>query len=46
MTEREQQEWSINVDVVLDAIGPGTLPQALDMLRPGGRLVTILTVTA
>jgi NADPH2:quinone reductase len=34
------------VDVVLDAVGPATLPKALDMLRPGGRLVNILTVTA
>jgi NADPH2:quinone reductase len=34
------------VDVVLDAVGPATLPTALDMLRPGGRLVNILTVTA
>ena len=25
---------------------PATLPHALDMLRPGGRLVSILTVTA
>ncbi|HXB68810.1 MAG TPA: zinc-binding dehydrogenase [Candidatus Acidoferrales bacterium] len=34
------------VDVVLDAAGPATLPHALDMLRPGGRLVNILTATA
>jgi NADPH2:quinone reductase len=32
--------------MVLDAVGPATLPQALDMLRPGGRLINILTVTA
>ena len=32
--------------VVLDAVGPATLPQALDMLRPTGRLVNILTATA
>ena len=32
--------------MVLDIVGPATLPQALDMLRPGGRLVNILTVTA
>jgi len=30
----------------LDAVGPATLPQALDTLRPGGRLINILTVTA
>jgi NADPH:quinone reductase-like Zn-dependent oxidoreductase len=39
--------WSTEgVDVVLDAVGPATLPQALDMLRPTGRLVNILTATA
>ena len=41
------RNWSAEgVDVVLDAVGPATLPQALDMLRPGGRLINILTVTA
>lgn len=41
------RHWSAEgVDVVLDTVGPATLPQALDMLRPGGRLVNILTVTA
>ena len=41
------RDWSAGgVDVVLDAVGPATLPKALDMLRPGGRLVNILTVTA
>jgi NADPH2:quinone reductase len=41
------RDWSTEgVDVVLDAVGPATLPQALDMLRPGGRLINILTVTA
>jgi NADPH2:quinone reductase len=41
------REWSADgADVVLDIVGPATLPQALDMLRPGGRLVNILTVTA
>jgi NADPH2:quinone reductase len=40
------RDWSVGgVDVVLDAVGPATLPMALDMLRPGGRLVNILTVT-
>jgi NADPH:quinone reductase len=44
---RAVRDWSAEgVDVVLDAVGPATLPQALDMLRPGGRLINILTVTA
>ena len=41
------RDWSAEgVDVVLDAVGAATLPQALEMLRPGGRLISILTVTA
>jgi NADPH2:quinone reductase len=44
---RAVRDWSTEgVDVVLDAVGPATLPQALDMLRPGGRLINIVTVTA
>ena len=44
---RALRHWSAEgVDVVLDTVGPATLTQALDMLRPGGRLVNILTVTA
>jgi NADPH:quinone reductase-like Zn-dependent oxidoreductase len=44
---RVVRDWSAEgVDVVLDAVGPATLPEALDMLRPGGRLINILTVTA
>src|ERR1700736_1583674 len=44
---RAVRDWSAEgVDVVLDAVGPATLPHALDMLRPGGRLVNILTGTA
>jgi NADPH:quinone reductase len=40
------RDWSAEgVDVVLDAVGPATLPQVLDMLRPGGRLINILAVT-
>lgn len=40
------RDWSAEgVDLVLDAVGSTTLPKALDMLRPGGRLVNILTVT-
>ena len=37
--------WGEGVDVVLDLVGSTSLPNALDMLRPGGRLVSILTVT-
>jgi NADPH:quinone reductase-like Zn-dependent oxidoreductase len=41
------RDWSAEgVDLVLDAVGPSTLPQALEMLRPRGRLVNILTATA
>jgi NADPH2:quinone reductase len=41
------RDWSADgVDVVLDIVGPASVPQALDMLRPGGRLVNILTLTA
>ena len=44
---RAIRDWSAEgVDVVLDIVGSTTLPHALDMLRPGGRLVSILTVTA
>ena len=44
---RAIRDWSAEgVDVVLDVVGSTTLPHALDMLRPGGRLVSILTVTA
>ncbi|MDH4553993.1 NADP-dependent oxidoreductase [Pseudomonas sp. BN417] len=32
------------VDLVLDCIGGGSLPGALDLLRPGGILVAILTL--
>src|SRR5579863_1219473 len=44
---RAIRDWSAEgVDVVLDVVGSTTLPHALDMLRPAGRLVSILTVTA
>jgi NADPH:quinone reductase len=44
---RAIRDWSAeDVDVVLDIVSSTTLPDALDMLRPGGRLVRILTVTA
>jgi len=44
---RAVRDWSAEgVDVALDTVGPATLPEVLDMLRPGGRLVNILTVTA
>lgn len=32
------------VDLVLDCIGGGSLPNSLDLLRPGGALVAILTL--
>ncbi|MXN75736.1 zinc-binding dehydrogenase [Burkholderia sp. 4701] len=34
------------VDLVLDAVGCGTLPDALDLLAPGGTLVSIMTLVA
>ncbi|MGH8808072.1 MAG: NADP-dependent oxidoreductase, partial [Noviherbaspirillum sp.] len=34
------------VDMVLDAVGCGSLPKGPDMLRPGGILVAILTLVA
>jgi len=41
------RDWfAEGVDVVLDVVGSTTLPHALDMLRPAGRLVSILTATA
>src|SRR5215510_13245497 len=44
---RAVRDWSAEgVDVVLDAVGPATLPPAVDMLRPGGRVVNIVTATA
>jgi NADPH2:quinone reductase len=44
---RAIREWSAEgLDVVLDVVGSTIVPHALDMLRPGGRLVSILTVTA
>lgn len=44
---RAIRDWSAEgVDVVLDTVGPATLPEALDILRPGGRVINILTVTA
>ena len=40
------RDWSAEgVDVVLDAVEPAALPQVLDMLRPGGLLISALTVT-
>lgn len=39
------RDWSPEgVDLVLDAVGCGTLPAGLDMLKPGGILVGILTL--
>ncbi|MBN3790379.1 NADP-dependent oxidoreductase [Burkholderia sp. Ac-20353] len=34
------------VDLVLDAVGGGTLPRALDLLAPGGTLANIMTLVA
>lgn len=45
--QEEVRRWAPDgVDMVLDCIGCGTLPTALDMLRPGGILVAILTLVA
>lgn len=41
------REWAPEgVDMILDCVGGGTLTDALDMLRPGGMLVAILTLIA
>ncbi len=37
---------SEGVDLVFDVVGLGTLPDALDLLRPGGILVNIITLVA
>lgn len=43
--QAEVRRWAPDgVDMALDCIGCGTLPTALDMLRPGGILVAILTL--
>jgi NADPH2:quinone reductase len=47
VTGRAIRDWSAKgVDVVLDLVGSTTLAHPLDMLRLGGRQVSILTVTA
>jgi NADPH2:quinone reductase len=39
------RDWAPEgVDLVLDCVGCGTLPTGLDLLRPGGMLVAILTL--
>ncbi|WP_434034152.1 NADP-dependent oxidoreductase [Cupriavidus sp. a3] len=39
------QAWApAGVDLVLDTVGCGTLPNGMDLLRPGGILVAILTL--
>lgn len=39
------RQWSADgVDLVLDCVGCASLPRALDLLRPGGMLVAILTL--
>lgn len=41
------RQWSADgVDLVLDCVGSGSLPCALDLLCPGGMLVAILTLVA
>ncbi len=41
------QAWApAGVDLVLDAVGCGTLPNGMDLLRPGGILVAILTLVS
>ena len=46
MASQAVRDWSAEgVDVALDAVGTATLPYALDMLQPGGRLINILTAT-
>lgn len=45
--ESAVRHWAASgVDVVLDAVGGNTLPRPLDMLAPGGVLVSIMTLTA
>jgi len=34
------------VDLVLDAVGQGTLPGAVEMVRPGGRIAAVATLVA
>ncbi|MBB2917085.1 NADP-dependent oxidoreductase [Cupriavidus alkaliphilus] len=44
---RAVRAWApAGVDLVLDAVGCGTLPMGLDLLRPGGILVAILTLVS
>lgn len=39
------RQWAADgVDLVLDCVGCGSLPDSLDLLRPGGMLVSILTL--
>ncbi|WP_166360256.1 NADP-dependent oxidoreductase [Pseudomonas akapageensis] len=39
------RQWSPDgVDLILDCVGGASLPGSLDMLRPGGMLVSILTL--
>jgi NADPH2:quinone reductase len=40
-------EWAPGgLDLIIDAVGAGTLPEAWNLLRPGGRLVSIATLVA
>jgi len=41
------QAWApAGVDLVLDAVGCGTLPNGMDLLKPGGILIAILTLVS
>jgi len=41
------RDWADGgVDLVLDAVGCGTLPNGLDLLKPGGILVAIMTLVS
>lgn len=41
------EKWAPGgVDLVLDAVGCGTLPNGLDLLKPGGILVAIMTLVS
>lgn len=41
------REWSgAGLDLIVDAVGGDTLPDRLQLLRPGGRLVSVATLVA
>lgn len=44
---RSVRDWAPKgVDMVLDAVGQGTLPQAVEMVKPGGVVAPIVTLIA